>query len=60
MCCKDLENVLEDHPNLFKKYLNYGIVISWIELSKEGAFHKTHNYGIPIGYCPFCGQKLVG
>lgn len=57
-CCEDFKNILIDHPLLFQKYSNYGIIITWLELSDEGTFHKTHNYGIQINYCPFCGKKL--
>lgn len=58
-CCEDYKKVLEDHPFLFQKYENYGIIISWMEISDEGAFHKKHTYGIPINFCPFCGTKLI-
>ncbi len=58
-CCEDFKNVIIDHPFLFQKYSNYGIIIAWMEISDEGTFHKTHNYGIPIKFCPFCGHKLL-
>ena len=57
-CCEDFKNVLIDHPFLFQKYSNYGTIIAWIEISDEGTFHKTHTYGIPILFCPFCGKNL--
>lgn len=59
VCCEDYKKILNDHPFLFQKYESYGIIISWIEISDEGTFHKQHNYGIPINYCPFCGSKLI-
>ena len=59
MCtCEDWKGVLEKHPNLFQKHDVYGIIISWLEISKEKHYHKTNNYGIQINNCPFCGQEL--
>lgn len=59
VCCEDYKKILEDHPFLFQKYENYGMIISWIEISDEGTFHKKHTYGISINFCPFCGTRLI-
>lgn len=58
ICCEDLKKVLIDHKNLFQDDENYGMMLSWMELSKEKSFHKIYNYGIKINYCPFCGSKV--
>ena len=59
VCCKDFEEVISAHPELLKKIPEYNYVISWIELSNEGTFHKVHPYGVPIVFCPFCGSRLI-
>lgn len=56
--CKDWKGVLEKHPNLFQKHASYGNIISWVEISQEKHHYKTHNYGIQINNCPFCGKTL--
>ena len=58
ICCEDFKKILIDHKNLFQDTDEYGIILSWIELSKEKSFHKINNYGIKINYCPFCGSKV--
>ena len=58
VCCEDFKKILINHKNLFQDDPEYGKIISWIELSKESSFHKIHNYGIKINYCPFCGKKI--
>ncbi len=57
-CCIDLKNILKDHEDLFQEHSTYGTILTWISLSKEKTYHKTHNYGIKVNYCPFCGSKL--
>jgi len=57
-CCEDLQNIINDHPELFKKHSDYGVLITWLELSEEVTFTKKHNYGVPIRFCPFCGERL--
>ena len=56
--CNDWEKASIDHGNLFQKHPSYGNILTWVEINKEGAYHKTHNYGMKIIFCPFCGHKL--
>ncbi len=57
--CSDWVKFTEDHPNVLYYTPTYGWVLSWLELSNEGSHYKTHNYGIPISFCPFCGKSLT-
>jgi hypothetical protein len=57
-CCEDLKKVLKDHENLFQIHPTYGSILTWIEIHKEKTRHKTHQYGMQVKYCPFCGKKL--
>lgn len=58
VCCNDLKNMRENHPELFKLDDSYGQLISWIVLTEEEGYTRIHNYAIPISYCPFCGKIL--
>ena len=55
--CKEWKNLVEDY-DLFSDESPYGWVIRWIQLTQEKGYSQVHRYGIPIKYCPICGQKL--
>ena len=55
--CKEWEKLNEAH-DLFAWDPSYGWVIRWIQLTQEKGYDQVHRYGVPIKFCPICGQKL--
>jgi hypothetical protein len=49
----------EQNRHLFHWDPSYGWVLSWVELTEEAGYTQVHRYGVPIVYCPMCGQKLI-
>jgi hypothetical protein len=56
--CPDWQKVVHEHQQLFQKHPAYGWILSWLEITDEGSHHKTHQYGIKIVFCPFCGNQI--
>ena len=56
--CQDWNTFLEHHPDLFIYDIDYGWILSWVELKNEKGYTQVSKYGISINYCPICGGAL--
>ena len=54
---KTLEN---QNKQLLQWDPTYGWVLNWIELTDEEGYTQVHRYGVPVSFCPMCGNKLKG
>lgn len=56
--CKDAVALYKRDEIMFVKDEVYGWVLSWIELTDEGGYTHVHRYGIPMRFCPMCGEPI--
>lgn len=55
--CDEWHDLVESYDFL-KWEPPYGWLMKWIEVTKEKGYSQIHRYGIPIEFCPKCGNKL--
>lgn len=57
--CAAWEELRSNNSKTFVFDKTYGWVLCFIELVEEKGYTQVNRFGIPIYYCPMCGNKLI-